>query len=217
MALVCRGQLSAKFLNDARRTTALAERRAEQKGCGSLGDVSVRANEGRKLKPTIAATSNLRLQRDEPDPERGHVTTHDYNSNTTNKRPTSSSQPTHHPFTPPFHITHSHHLFTQYVHTIHSHHPFTLSIHTTYSQQLFTAPIHSTYSHHIFTPDVHTGATDRDELPFHRRGGQDGARPPWFDRPEADATREVWWENGNGGQRVSTGSRGNGARVAEHE
>ena len=114
----------AKFLNDARRTTALAERRAEQKGCGSLGDVSVRTNEGRKLKPTIAATSNLRLQRDEPDPERGHVTTHDYNeinSNMTNKRLTSSSQPTHHPFTAPIHSTNSHQPFTTLIHTIHSH------------------------------------------------------------------------------------------------
>ena len=35
----------AKLLNDARRTTALAERRAEPKGCGSLHDIGVRTTQ----------------------------------------------------------------------------------------------------------------------------------------------------------------------------
>ena len=167
----------AKLLNDARRTTALAERRAEPKGCGSLNNISVRTTQGGaeandqgdlRTATTTRRTDPVHDPRD--------------NSNTTNEQPTSS----HHSFTPSIHTTHSHHPFTPPIHTINSHHPFTPPIHTSNSQHLFTPPIHTnrsqnlftarihiTYSQHLFTPDVHTGATDRDEFPFRRQGGQD--------------------------------------------
>ena len=141
--------------------------------------MSVRTNKGRKLKPTITATSNLRLQRDEPDPERGHVTTHDYtrscdhprlqlqhDEQTTNLFEPTNTSPihttfSHHPFTPPVHTICSHHPFTPPIHTIHPHHVFTPTVHSTYSQQLFTARIHSNCSQHLFTAPIHTTYSHR--------------------------------------------------------
>ena len=181
----------AKFLNDARRTTALAERRAEPKGCGSLGDVSVRTNKREELKPTIAATSNPRLQRDEPDPERGHVTTHNgkciHDSATKlqhDEQATNLFEPTN---TPSIHSTHSHHLFTLSIHITHSHHLFTSPIHTTYSHRMFTlAQPTATSSRSIDEVDkaepAHHGSTARRRTQPEKCGGkratEGNGRPP---------------------------------------
>ena len=67
----------------------------------------------RKLKPTIKATSEPRLQRDEPILFKNHATT-----------PTRRTS-------------------NQLLHTIHSHLTFTAPIHSTYSQHLFTPDVHT--------------------------------------------------------------------------
>ena len=127
------------------------------------------AQHGRKLKPTIKATSNPRVQRDEPD------SVHDPrdNSNTTNKQSTSS----HHLFTAPIHSTYSHHLFTAPIHSIYSQHVFTAPVHSICSQHIFTVPIHTTHSHWMLALAQPTATSSRSAARRHSSAARRRTQP----------------------------------------
>ena len=101
----------AKSLNDARRTTALAERRAEPEGCGSLEDISVCTTRGGSWS-----------QRSRRPPNR------DDNETILNKN--HATTPTRRTSNQLLHTIHSHLTFTAPIHSTYSQHSFTPDVHT---------------------------------------------------------------------------------------